>query len=61
MISNGVPQWAVHSPSLFSLFLSSLPLAVDPGDSITSYAEDLTIVSQNSHVNTVTSNMLAYI
>ena len=61
MFSNGVPQGAVLSPSLFNLFLSDLPSPTVPGISVSSYADDLTIVSQHSIVNTAAQNLQHYI
>ena len=47
MFPNCVPQWAVFSPALFSLFLSNLPSQISLASTLPPiYADDLTIVSQ---------------
>ena len=50
-LPNGVPQGAVFSPSLFSLFTHDLPEPTNPAVKIYTYADDLTIISQHPRVD----------
>ena len=58
---NGVPQGAVLSPSLFNLFLHDLPNLQQQNISISSYADDLTIVSTDPSLTTATINLQSYL
>ena len=58
---NGVPQGAVLFPTLFNLFMSDLPIPSNPSVSISSYADDLTIVSQHHKVDVAAENLQGYI
>ena len=60
-MKNGVPQGAVLSPSLFNLFLHDLPAPQHPSVSISSYADDLTIVSTDPSITTAANNLQTYI
>ena len=60
-MKNGVPQGAVISPSLFNLFLHDLPTPQQPNVTISSYADDLTIVSTDPKISTATRNLQLYL
>ena len=60
-IYNGVPQGAVFSPSLFSLFTHDLPVPTNPALKIYTYGDDLTIVSQHSRVDEAAIQLRDYL
>jgi hypothetical protein len=54
LFPNGVPQGAVLSPTLFNLFMQDIPSPTHPGVHIASYADDLTILSQDPSIDSAT-------
>ena len=60
-LPNGVPQGAVLSPSLFSLFTQDLPESTNPAVKIYTYADDLTIVSQHPRVDEAAIQLQDYL
>jgi hypothetical protein len=60
-LHNGVPQGAILSPSLFNLFMHDLPTPNSPQVVISSYADDLTITSQNTTARFAATNLQQYI
>ena len=60
-LPNGVPQGAVLSPSLFSLFTHDLPEPTNPAVKIYTYADDLTIVSQHPRVDEAAIQLQDYL
>lgn len=58
---NGVPQGAVLSPTLFNLFLHDLPTPQCGSVFVSSYADDVTIVSQHHLVQSAAEQMQQYI
>ena len=60
-MKNGVPQGAVLSPSLFNLFLHDLPIPESPSVSVSSYADDVTIVSTDPSVTAASNNLQSYL
>ena len=60
-MKNGVPQGAVISPSLFNLFLHDLPTPQQPNVSISSYADDLTIISTDPIITNAANNLQLYL
>ena len=59
--TDGVPQGAVLSPTLFNLFMHDIPTPTDPSVHLLSYADDITILSQHSKHETAASNLQTYI
>jgi len=59
--TDGVPQGAVLSPTLYNLFMHDIPTPTDPSIQILSYADDITILSQHSNHETAASNLQTYI
>ena len=60
-LPNGVPQGAVFSPFLFSLFTQDLPVPTNPAVRIYTYADDLTIVSQHPRVDEAAVQLQDYL
>jgi hypothetical protein len=58
---NGVPQGAILSPTLFNLFMHDLPSPNSPQVKVSSYADDLTITSQNPNVQLATTTLQQYL
>ena len=59
--TNGVPQGAVLSPSLFNLYTHDIPQPTQHDTQIMTYADDLTIIAQHSNYNTAAANMQQYV
>ena len=55
----GVPQGAIISPILFNIMVSDLPKQQDI--EIISYADDITLVTTSTNINTAKKNMQAYL
>ena len=60
-LPNRVPQGAVLSSFLFSLFTRTLPVPTNPAVKIYTYADDLTIVSQHPRVDGAVSQLHDYL
>ena len=45
--TNGTPQGAVLSPTLFNLYVHDIPPPTDPNTHLLSYADDVTVMSQH--------------
>ena len=60
-MKTGVPQGAEFSHTLFNLFLQDLPSPQQPNVSISSYADDLTIVSSDPNITIADNNLQLYL
>ena len=60
-LPNGIPQGAVPSSFLFSLFTHDLPEPINPAVTIYTYADDLTIVSQHPRVDEAAIQLQDYL
>ncbi|XP_046144405.1 uncharacterized protein LOC123988423 [Osmia bicornis bicornis] len=56
-VHKGVPQGGVLSPLLFSLYISSVTDGIPEGVTVTLFADDIAVISQNSNLHDLRSQL----